>query len=231
MMPAQGPIAHRTSGGHALPVGEIATMVVRWYRKHGRVFPWRLTTDPYHLLLAETLLRQTQAERVVDPYLDLVARYPDVYSLALVDVLKLREWFGSLGLVKRADLLVRTARLIIEDHGRLVPSDLRALMALPGVGRYSARAILCLGFGVPVPMVDEGSGRVLRRLLGREQKGPAYSDRDLMAAAEQMLPNGSAREFNLGLLDIAAEYCHVRNPDCHRCPLRRICQSTCRGRR
>lgn len=230
MLP-QDSVAPRTSVGRALTVEEIASIVVRWYRKHGRAFPWRLTRDPYHLLLAETLLIQTQAERVVKPYLDLVARYPNVYSLAGADVPKLGEWFRPLGLVKRADLLVRTARLLIEEHEGQVPGELRALMALPGVGRYSARAILCLGFGVSVPMIDEGSGRVPRRLLRREQKGPAYSDRGLMAAAEQMLPEQSTREFNLGLLDIASEYCHVHNPDCHRCPLRRVCQSACCGRR
>ena len=120
------------------------------------------------MLVAEVLLRRTQAERVAGPYLDLVARYPYARDMADADVAWLREWFRPLGLVSRADLLIDAAKAILEKHGGEVPRELAEIESLPGLGRYSARAVLCLAHGGAVPMIDESSGRLLRRLLGTE---------------------------------------------------------------
>ena len=208
---------------------EVATSVVNWFRRDGRNFPWRDTEDPFFILIAEVLLRQTQATRVVDPYNDLVASYPDPAALAEADVEGLRQWFKPLGLVRRADMLVNCANLLLRDHGGQVPRDLNDLQSLPGIGRYSARAILCLAFNHPLPMIDEGSGRVLRRVLGLSNAGPAYSDTRLAEVAARILPEGNSREFNLGLIDIGAAYCHPRIPDCPDCPLSDYCYVRCHG--
>lgn len=197
--------------------------IVQWFRSHGRMFPWRKTSNPFHILVAEVLLRQTQAERVVQPYIELTTKYPDPQTLAKGDVGELREWFQRLGLVRRADRLVQCAQILIKDYGSQVPGDLKALESLPGLGRYSARAILCLGFNQPVPMIDEGGGRVLRRMLGHKPRGPAFSDPTLMNAAERILPHESPRDFNFGLIDIAEAYCHPTKPDCLNCPLIKSC--------
>ena len=172
---------------------EFATSVVSWFRSNGRDFPWRETRNPFHILIAEVLLRQTQAARVVGPYIHLVTTYPDPASLAEADVDALREWFRPLGLVRRADRLVECARRLLGDYGGQVPRDLRRLQSLPGIGRYSARAILCMAFNHPLPMIDEGSGRVLRRVLGFLDTGPAYSDTRLAEVAERILPDSHAR--------------------------------------
>ena len=197
--------------------------VLTWFARQGRDFPWRHTSNPFHVLMAEVLLRQTQAERVAKPYLELIGRYPDAYAMAQADVDELREWFKPLGLVKRGDRLVRAAQILVNDHGGQVPNDLQTLMALPGLGVYSARAILCLAFDEPFPMIDEASGRVLRRVLGDVSDRPAYSDSKLLKAAAELLPSETSREFNLALLDIAAGYCHPRSPTCDRCPLLNSC--------
>ncbi len=197
----------------------LAELVVAWFRNNGRTFPWRDSTNPFHILVAEMLLRQTQAHRVVGPYLELLDEYPDPEALADARVPRLRRWFRPLGLVRRADSLVACARALVEKHSGQVPSDLATLLSLPGLGTYSARATLCLAYGQAVPMVDEGSGRVLRRILGREIRGPAYSRRSLLRDAQSLLPEDSAREFNLGLIDIAARFCRPRNPLCSECPL------------
>ncbi len=105
-----------------------------------------------------------------------------------------------------------------------MPQGLRELEALPGLGRYSARAVLCLAYGQAVPMIDEGSGRVLRRVLGQDISGPSYASRTLMQSAEELLPEGSAKEFNLGLIDIAARFCHPRTAHCSECPLVSDCE-------
>jgi A/G-specific adenine glycosylase len=202
---------------------QLRKAVLNWFSAYGRDFPWRHTNNPYHLIIAEVFLRQTQAERVVQPYLDLIGMYPDLQTLANASVDELRLWFQPLGLFTRADHLIETAKIIISKHKGTVPNDLNDLQALPGLGIYSARAVLCLGFGIPFPMVDEGSGRVLRRILGLTSNRPAYSDHRLLQIASEILPIDSSIQFNLGLLDIAAICCHIRNPDCSECPLEKFC--------
>lgn len=197
--------------------------VLKWYQANGRRFPWRQTSDPFHILLAECLLRQTQATRLRKPYLELTSKYPSANILAKASVDELRDWFRPLGLVKRADRLVQAARILVESFAGQVPRNLEALASLPGVGIYSARAILCLGFGEPYPMVDEGSGRVLRRVLGMAPLGPAYCDSRLLQVAAAMLPEASPKEFNLGLIDIAAAFCCSTITKCKECPLLAIC--------
>ena len=204
---------------------EFANSVVSWFRSNGREFPWRETRNPFHILIAEVLLRQTQAARVVGPYIHLVATYPDPASLAEADVDALRQWFRPLGLVRRADRLVESSRRLLQDYEGQVPRDIRDLQSLPGIGRYSARAVLCMAFNYPVPMIDEGSGRVLRRVLGLPGTGPAYSDTRLAEYAEELLSRSHVREFNLGLIDISAAYCHPRAPGCPECPLVEGCKA------
>jgi A/G-specific adenine glycosylase len=211
----------------------LRSALLEWFPENGRNFPWRQTRNAFHILLAEVLLRQTQAERVVGPYLGLVSRFPDAHALANTNVEELRGWFRPLGLVRRAERLVRAAQIMVDQHEGQVPGNLDELLDLPGIGGYSARAVLCLGYGVPVPMVDEGSGRVLRRVLGMLATVPAYSDSQLLRTVEAMLPQASSREFNLGLIDIAAAYCRPRYPACAQCPLADACvhgQSAARTR-
>ena len=202
---------------------EFATSVVSWFRSNGRDFPWRCSRNPFHILIAEVLLRQTQAARVVGPYIHLVTTYPDPASLAEADVDALRQWFRPLGLVRRADRLVECARRLVRDYEGQVPRDLQELQSLPGIGSYSARATLCMGYNRPLPMIDEGSGRVLRRVLGLPGIGPAYSDTRLAEVTERILPDCYPREFNLGLIDIGAAHCHPRTPGCSGCPILSHC--------
>ena len=223
--------AQAAGGSHQVSRASWASTLQRtvqeWFSESGRDFPWRQSSSPFHVLVAEVLLRRTQAERVVGPYLDLTERYPDTQDMASADVTWLREWFRPLGLVSRADQLVNAAKAIVQEHGGEVPRDLSEVESLPGMGKYSARALLCMAHGKAVPMVDESSGRLLRRLLGLCGGGPAYSDRKLLERAEVLVPHESSRAFNLGLLDIAAAYCHVSSPSCRQCPLRNLCS---RGR-
>ena len=202
---------------------EFHSTVLNWFEGNARRFPWRRTSNPFHILIAEVLLRQTQAHRVVEPYLVLIERYPTPEALAQANPCSLTEWFRPLGLYRRANSLIEASRLIVDQHSGCVPKDLDALLSLPGIGVYSARAILCMAFKVPVPMVDESSGRLFRRVWGLPEKGPAYNDRTLLEMAERMIPCNQCREFNLGILDIAAAYCHVRKPICVVCPLASSC--------
>ena len=197
--------------------------VLGWFQEHGRDFPWRSTDNAFFIFVAESLLRQTQAVRVVEPYLTLTSMFPNPESMAQANVARLRKWFHPLGLVKRADYLIDASKILVSDFAGQVPDRLEQLKELPGLGEYSARAVLCLAYNIQVPMIDESSGRVLRRVLNLHSKRPAYSDRHLIAFAEKLLPKGLARDFNLGLIDIAAIYCHSRNAECAPCPLLKVC--------
>ena len=201
----------------------LQSAVLKWFADHSRDFPWRNTSNAFFILIAEALLRQTQADRVMEPYLTLVSKFPDPQSMAQANVLQLREWFQPLGLVKRADRLIETSKILVRDFAGRVPDGLEQLKELPGLGEYSARAVLCLAYNIQVPMIDEGSGRVMRRVLNLHSKRPAYSDSKLIATTEKMLPKGFARSFNLGLIDIAAVYCQSKKPECSPCPLLYVC--------
>ena len=171
-------------------------VVVGWFNENGRGFPWRETSDPYHILVAKVLLRRTQADRVVGYYRELVRWYPTLQEMSGADAGWLREWFKPLGLTRRADHLIQAANVALKQYGGNVPQTLEQLSAFPRIGRYGARAIQCLAFGVPVPMIDESSGRLLRRMLGLASRGPAYSDRSLLSLAESLVPADGARAFN-----------------------------------
>lgn len=204
-----------------------AKLVLQWSANNTRDFPWRKTLNPYHIFIAEVLLRRTQAERVVESYLQLIKRYPTPDSLSRADVCKLRKFFQPLGLVRRADLLTEACKRIVYEYGGQIPNNIDAVSTLPGMGIYSSRAVICLAFGEPVPMIDESSGRLLRRVFNLDPKGPAYSDRELLRIAETIIPAEHAREFNLGLLDVAFAYCHHSLPDCLHCPIGKICSHYC----
>lgn len=108
---------------------------------------------------------------MVKPYLELIEIYPNAASMAKANLKTLRRWFKPLGLVTRADRLIQAAKILVDRHDGKIPADLEAVQTLPGMGVYSSRAVLCLAFGARVPMVDEGSGRVLRRVLGLAAHG------------------------------------------------------------
>lgn len=203
---------------------QLARLVLAWYRKYGRDFPWRNTADPFAVLVAEVLLRQTQAPRVVATYKEIVSLYPDAASLVGADLSWLKRLFIPLGLFSRSQYLVRIAKRLVEFHKGEVPSDESALRALPGVGRYATNAILCLAFGKPVPMVDEAVGRLLRRVLGLSCVTPAYEDSGLWRIAGSLVPQENPKAFNLGLLDIATILCRKRKPNCNECPLTSVCE-------
>lgn len=204
-------------------VESLNTLALDWFKDNARDFPWRKTINAFYILIAESLLRQTQAKRVVDPYLHLVTRFPDPYLLSKANVEELRDWFKPLGLVTRANRLVQMADRLVHDYEGLVPNDLEALISLPGLGVYSARATLCLAFGEPLPMIDGSSGRLLRRLLGIRGNGPAYCDKELIDIASSVVPPAYPKGFNLAVLDIAAAYCHPQQPLCKECPFESLC--------
>jgi A/G-specific adenine glycosylase len=193
-----------------------------WYADHGRHgLPWRLTRDPYAVLVSEVMLQQTQVSRVLPAYEAWLARWPSVAELATAardEVI--RAWAG-MGYNRRAVHLHEAARTVVERHGGRVPVAPVALRALPGIGPYTAAAVASFAGELAVVVVDTNVGRVLARAL---QGASSFRDagmRTVIAAAEALLPGDgvAARDHNLALMDLGATVCRARGPDCRACPL------------
>ncbi|MEX0782696.1 MAG: A/G-specific adenine glycosylase [Dehalococcoidia bacterium] len=196
----------------------------RWYRHHGRhSLPWRLTRDPYAILVSEVMLQQTQVDRVIPYYNNWLGRWPTVAHLAAATPADLiRDWAG-LGYNRRALHLHHAARAIVERYDGRFPSDILSLRTLPGVGPYTAAAIASFAFEQPVPVADTNIARVLARSVHgiphqRDLPGSA-----MQATAAALLPTRSARDHNLALMDLGALICRGRDPQCDSCPIRRHC--------
>lgn len=196
--------------------------VLAWYAERGRPLAFRRTRDPYAVLVSEAMAQQTQAARAAEAWERFLARFPSVQALAEAppaDVL--RQWAG-LGYDRRALALWRTARIIVDEHGGQVPSDLEALQALPGVGPYTARAVAALAFGRPVGAVDVNVRRVLGRIVAGE--ATALGPQAMQAIADASVPPDDPGGWTHALMDIGATVCRPRAPRCGECPARPWCR-------
>lgn len=195
--------------------------ILDWYAQHGRPLAFRRTRDPYAVLVSEAMAQQTQAGRAAAHWERFLDRFPTVRDLAAAspaDVL--RAWQG-LGYDRRALALWRAAGLIVERHGGEVPSTVEALLALPGVGPYTARAIAAIAFGLPVGAVDVN----VRRVLGRIAAGdPALPTATIQAIADAAVPPDAPGTWTHAVMDIGATVCKPRNPRCEACPARPWCR-------
>jgi A/G-specific adenine glycosylase len=198
--------------------------LLTWYAKSRRDLPWRGTPDPYRVLVAEFMLQQTQVSRVAPVFDRFIALFPTMAMLANAPVADvIRAWTG-MGYNRRAVNLHRAATMIVSQHGGIIPSDPELLLALPGIGRYTATAVACFGFGRPVAVVDTN----VRRVLGRVAVGLApISPSRAWLLAEQSLPLAvsATPDWNQALMDLGASICAPRIPRCGECPVRTVCVS------
>lgn len=194
-------------------------LLLAWYHTEARQLAWRSVTDPYRVLVSEFMLQQTQAARVEPVFLAFVRSFPDVRSLAAAsraDVL--RAWEG-LGYNRRAVSLHRAARVVVDEHGGHIPDDLEALTALPGIGDYTARAVLAFAFGQDVAPLDVNVARV----VARAAVGAPVGRTELQRVADELVPPGQASEWASALMDLGARYCVSRTPRCPACPVAAAC--------
>jgi len=198
--------------------------LLAWYARHGRDLPWRRTRVPYRVLVSEIMLQQTQVERVVPKYRQFLRTYPTLRALAAADVGDVRRLWYPLGYNIRPVRLHAIARETLARYGGRLPDDGDALRALPGIGRYTAGAVLSFAFGRDAAVLDTN----VRRVLGRVFFGPRRlrrlrGDSRLWALAESLVPRGRGYDFNQALMDFGATWCTARRPRCAPCPLRRVC--------
>lgn len=192
-------------------IEDFRSALLGWAEENLRAFPWRETSDPYEVLIAEILLQKTSAEKVEPIYRELLDTYPTIDSLAAADPDHLADIIYSLGFQnQRSRALVGIGRQL----GESVPADESELLDLPYVGRYAANATLCFAFGKPRPIVDENVVRVYNRIFDTEFD---YRDEKAWKIAARVLPEANARRFNLALLDFGATVCTPKIPNCNQC--------------
>ena len=200
-------------------VGARAGALLAWAAEQGRDLPWRRTRDPWAVLVSEVMLQQTQVSRVVPAYGRFLDRFPDVASCAAAPVAEVvREWAG-LGYNRRAVALHRCATAVVADHGGTLPTDLGALLSLPGIGPYTARAVLAFAFERDVGVVDTNAARVHARWAGHR-----LPRAEVQALADGAVPDGQGWAWNQAVLDLGAGVCTARAPACERCPVRVGCR-------
>ncbi len=200
-------------------VRRLRRSLLRWHAGVRRDVPWRQTTDPYRILVAEYMSQQTQLERVRAYYERFLQRFPTIEALARASLHEVRKAWEGLGYYARARHLHETARRIVDEYRGRVPEDPALLQTLPGCGPYTAAAVASLAFNRPVPVVDGNVRRVLCRLfaLDEDPRRPAI-ERQLRAFVAGMIAvGGEAREINQALMDLGALVCRPRAPQCARC--------------
>ena len=200
-------------------------LVVTWFRKHGRDLPWRQTRDPYRVLVSEFMLQQTQVSRVEGFYHRFLAEYPDLGALAAATPTMVRESWEGLGYYRRATNLHRLAQTVVADLSGAIPTDVEALRALPGVGRYTAGAVASFAFEQAEPAVDTNVARVLKRAFYPRARATAKDQHKLWATAAALVPRPgpTAWAFNQGLMELGALVCTAREARCPICPVRQLC--------
>lgn len=199
----------------------------QWYYRYGRDLPWRRTTDAYAILVSEVMLQQTQVERVLDYYRRFLERFPTIATLAVASIDDVLVVWQGLGYYRRARHLHQAAKQVMECHQGVFPDTFEDVAALPGVGRYTAGAILCFAFGKRAPILDTNVQRVLERVFVRRAAVRAsVRQKRLWRLAREVLPRGTdAWVINQAMMDLGATVCSARNPRCTQCCLRPICHA------
>ena len=200
--------------------------LLTWYRANGRDLPWRRTSDPYHILVSEVMLQQTQVDRVLPKYHEWLERYPSLAALASADEHDVANTWRPLGYNIRPRRLHAIARESVERYGGELPSDQATLLSFKGIGAYTAGAIRSFAFGQRAAILDTNVARVLFRVfIGRGDPKSHALRKHLWALSETLVPHKHVFDFNQGLMDFGATVCAARKPKCVACPMTKICRS------
>jgi A/G-specific adenine glycosylase len=197
-----------------------------WLSDHGREYPWRYTTDPWHVFITEILLQRTRADAVAEIYDTFFSSFPTPDAVREADEAVIREVVHSLGFVNhRIRTLREAADLCVLDNEGQVPADLDALQRPWRVGPYTARACLLFAFQRPVALVDTNTARIVERVFGYPLPEQPHKSEAVYRFLDALVPNepALARAFNLALLDLGALRCTSSDPDCDSCPLQSGC--------
>lgn len=208
-------------------IREVQTQLLVWYRAHRRDLPWRKETpDPYHVMVSEAMLQQTQVATVIGYFNRFIEALPTVHALAAAEEQQVLTLWQGLGYYRRARGLHAAAKLIVQEHAGQVPNTVDKLLKLPGVGRYTAGAIASIAHGLAAPIIDGNVARVLCRLRAIREPADDPQVRDqLWGLAAALVPGDAAGDFNQSMMELGALVCLPRQPQCLICPIASHCEA------
>lgn len=197
-----------------------------WWKEYKRDLPWRHERNPYRILIAEILLRRTQAKQVAPVYKKFLRLFPDPAALAAGSSDQVRAILWPLGLHWRTEDVIRLGKELLAKTGGTVPDTHEEIRSLPGVGDYVTAAVRCFAWGEPVPVIDTNTARVVARFFGISSRGELRRNREVRELIDRLVDQRRPREFNWALIDFAHEVCRARIPFCNGCPLAQTCSKT-----
>jgi A/G-specific adenine glycosylase len=197
-----------------------------WYRAHGRDLPWRKTDDPYHILVSEIMLQQTQVDRVLPKYHEWLAKYPSFFVLAEAPPAEVSQTWRPLGYNIRPKRLQSIAQQAVEKYDGKLPSDHATLLSFKGIGEYTAGAIRSFAFRERAAILDTNVARVLFRVfIGKGVPKAHATKKTLWSISAALVPQRRAFDFNQALMDFGATLCTARKPKCLICPMTSQCEA------
>jgi A/G-specific adenine glycosylase len=200
--------------------------LLAWYRRHGRDLPWRHTDDPYHILVSEIMLQQTQVDRVLPKYHEWLGKYPTFAVLAEAPPSDVARTWRPLGYNIRPQRLQSIARQAMAHFDGRLPSDHETLLSFKGIGEYTAGAIRSFAFRERAAILDTNVARVLFRIfVGKGDANSHAMKKHLWAVSSAVLPRKNVFDFNQALMDFGATHCSARKPKCGGCSMKGFCRS------
>jgi A/G-specific adenine glycosylase len=204
----------------------LGRQLLAWYKRHQRSLPWRETSDPYCIWISEIMLQQTQVDTVIPYYHRFLKTFPSVYALARAPLQQVLKAWENLGYYSRARNIYTAAQIIVGQFDGRIPDTFEAIKTLPGIGRYSAGAILSIAYGQALPAVDGNVRRILSRVFAIHKPLDAPRDQKILFdLAATLVPTKRPGDFNQALMDLGATICQAKNPNCSICPLASICRA------
>ena len=200
--------------------------MLAWYQRHGRDLPWRNTSDPYHILVSEIMLQQTQVDRVLPKYAEWLEKYPSFGALAAAPEREVADTWYPLGYNIRPRRLQSIARESVARYGGQLPADEETLLSFKGIGAYTAGAIRSFAFGERAAILDTNVARVLFRVFVAKGDPKSHAmKRHLWKVSEALVPSRHVFDFNQALMDLGATVCVARSPNCPVCPMAKSCRA------
>jgi len=202
----------------------------RWFDTEGKQYPWRETTDPWAILVSEIMLQQTQVTTVLGSgqgghYSRFIALYPTPQAMANASEQEILKAWEGLGYYRRARNLHAAAKAITHDHNGQFPEKFDHILALPGIGQYTAGAVASFAYNEPQPIVDANVARVFSRLLNYQERiDTTAGTKQLWQWAANLVPRKNPRTYNSALMELGQSYCSNKSPRCAQCPVRQFCQ-------
>jgi len=211
---------------------DFSLLLLKWHKKNGRFhLPWVRINDPYKIWISEIMLQQTQVKTVLRYYLKFIQKFPTIESLAVANQETVLKYWEGLGFYKRAINMHNSAKLIIQKKNREFPNNFDDLIALKGVGKSTANAILIFGFGKKLAILDANVKRVIKRIFNIKSQSKRDNEKFLWILSEKLLPKFNIKDYTQALMDFGSLVCKPINPECNKCDLFKLCKYTFPGKK